>query len=154
MLHAKALHLISQISASFRGFFFDFWYTNGVSMAMYAWVLLKTFPGKRKEKCWCCFVARNGFNVAHKRLRYNCAKTTLFIYSTYSEYIILRFLCVLFFFSIHVTLRDDEVQDDVPRIERDFIRVDYLRVKRESYFHRLSAFPFAQKLIVIPSTSP
>ena len=50
MLHAKALHLISQISASFRGFFVDFWYTNGVSMAMYAWVLLKTFPGKMKEK--------------------------------------------------------------------------------------------------------
>ena len=67
----------------------------------------------------------------------------MFIYSTYSEYIILRFLCVLFFFSIHVTLRDDEVQDDVPRIERDFIRVDYLRVKRESDFHRLSPFPFA-----------
>ena len=50
MLHAKALHLISQISASFRGFFFDFWYTNGVSMAMCAWVLLKTFPGGRERK--------------------------------------------------------------------------------------------------------
>ncbi len=109
------------------------------------------FSRERKKLVFCC-----AKRLQHRTQTtgYNCVITTLFIYSTYSEYIILRRLCVLFFFSIHVTLRDDEIQDDVPRIERDFIRIDYLRVKRESDFHRLSPFPFDQKLIVIPSTSP